>query len=107
MTLSSLNNNQSYCRLLYKLNKAAGNFILMDIGARGGIDEYWNALAGQLKVIGFDDSDESTCRFNNNPEIEYNFYRKFIGNKNGMATFNVARYPFSSGLLRDCSQSSE
>jgi hypothetical protein len=42
--------------------RPAGQFVVMDIGARSGGEAYLQPLAGQLKIIGFDDSTADECK---------------------------------------------
>jgi hypothetical protein len=42
--------------------RLAGQFVVMDIGARSGGKDYLQLPAGQPKIIGFDDSTAEECK---------------------------------------------
>jgi len=76
----------------------AGQFIFLDIGARNGGEAYYAPLAGQLKVIGFDDSSESECRPSDLAAIRYEHHTTILAGEHGRRKFFKLAWPFSSGL---------
>jgi FkbM family methyltransferase len=76
----------------------AGQFVFLDIGARHGAEPYCAPLAGQLKVIGFDDSSEEECKPGESAAIQYEHHSTILAGQDGRGTFFKAAWPFSSGL---------
>src|SRR5215831_12226174 len=80
--------------------RPAGQFVFMDIGARRGSEPYFKPLAGQLKVIGFDDSTEEECRPGDASAIQYEHHATIVAGENGRGKFFKTAWPFSSGLYK-------
>jgi FkbM family methyltransferase len=78
--------------------RPAGQFVVMDIGARSGGEAYLQPLAGQLKLIGFDDSTEEECKPGDVSAIQYEHHAIIVAGQNGRRKFHKAAWPFSSGL---------
>ena len=78
--------------------RPAGQFVFLDIGARSGGESYYAPLAGQLKVIGFDDSREEECRPGDPAAIHYEHHNTILAGKHGRGKFFKAAWPFASGL---------
>jgi FkbM family methyltransferase len=78
--------------------RPAGQFVFLDIGARSGGETYYAPLAGQLKVIGFDDSSGEECQPDDAAAIQYEHHTTIVAGRNGPATFFKTAWPFSSGL---------
>ena len=79
-------------------HRPAGNFVLMDIGARGASEALYAPLAGQAKVIGFDDSSEEESKPADGSEIHYEHHTTILAGQHGMAKFFKTAWPFASGL---------
>jgi FkbM family methyltransferase len=78
--------------------RPAGQFVVMDIGARSGGEAYLQPLAGQLKIIGFDDSTADECKPGDVNAIQYEHHATIVAGQDGRRTFHKAAWPFSSGL---------
>jgi FkbM family methyltransferase len=76
--------------------RPAGQFVFLDVGARSGGETYYAPLAGQLKVIGFDDSSGEECQ--PGAAIQYEHHTTILAGQHGRGTFFKAAWPFSSGL---------
>jgi FkbM family methyltransferase len=70
----------------------------MDIGARSGGETYLQALGGQIKVIGFDDSPAEECKPDEASAILYEHHATILAGEHGRGKFFKAAWPFSSGL---------
>jgi FkbM family methyltransferase len=77
-------------------SRPAGQFVFLDVGARSGGETYYAPLAGQLKVIGFDDSPGEECQ--PGTAIQYEHHTTILAGRHGRGTFFKAAWPFSSGL---------
>src|SRR5262245_9113584 len=74
---------------------------LVDVGARGGIDERWQPFHGHLSVVGFE-PDPVECERLNKQKFPYEirFIPKALGAENGIqATLNICKKPGCSSLL--------
>jgi FkbM family methyltransferase len=80
--------------------RPAGQFVVMDIGARRANEPYLQPLAGQLKVIGFDDSSEEECKPSEAGAIHYEHHETILAGEHGRGRFFKAAWPFSSGLYK-------
>ena len=60
MPLAQTNRNPRTLRSLDRLLEAGERFVLMDIGARGGVSEQWRPIAHLARVIGFE-PDQAEC----------------------------------------------
>jgi FkbM family methyltransferase len=78
--------------------RPAGRFVFLDIGARSGGETYYAPLAGQLKVIGFDDSPAESCA--PGEAIQYEHHTAILAGQHGRRTFFKAAWPFSSSLYK-------
>ena len=78
--------------------RPAGQFVALDIGARSGGETYLQPLAGQLKVIGFDDSTEQEWQPDDANAIPYEHHATIVAGEEGRRTFYKAAWPFSSGM---------
>ncbi|HEY2872277.1 MAG TPA: FkbM family methyltransferase [Reyranella sp.] len=76
----------------------AGQFVFLDVGARSGGESYYAPLAGQLKVIGFDDSTAEECQPGDPAAIQYEHHNTILAGEHGRGKFFKAAWPFSSGL---------
>lgn len=76
--------------------RPAGPFVFLDVGARSGGEAYYAPLAGQLKVIGFDDSPAEECA--PGEAIEYEHHTAILAGQHGRGTFFKAAWPFASSL---------
>jgi FkbM family methyltransferase len=76
----------------------AGQFVFLDIGSRSGGETYYKPLAGQLKVIGFDDSTAEENRPDAGTAIQYEHHETILAGAHGRRKFFKAAWPFSSGL---------
>ena len=72
----------------------------MDVGARDGSGIYYEALAGQLKVIGFDDSAAEDYKPDDASAIQYEHHMIILAGQHGRGRFFKAAWPYSSGLHR-------
>ena len=72
--------------------------IVVDVGARGGYDEAWDAFGDQLAVIGFEPEPAECERLNTNapPHVAYLPYA--LGAREETREFYVAAFSGSSGL---------
>jgi FkbM family methyltransferase len=80
--------------------RPAGQFVVMDIGARRANEPYLKPLGGQLKVIGFDDSSEEECNPGEASAIQYEHHETILAGEHGRGRFFKAAWPFSSGLYK-------
>ena len=72
VTLAHLNPRPRLAPALRDMKgQPAGQFVVMDIGARRGGETYLQPLAGQIKLIGFDDSPEEECKPGEASAIQY------------------------------------
>ena len=78
--------------------RPAGQFVVMDVGARSGGEGYLQPLGGQLKIIGFDDSTAEECKPGDPNAIQYEHHATIVAGQDGRRTFHKAAWPFSSGL---------
>jgi FkbM family methyltransferase len=81
-------------------DRPAGQFVVMDIGARRGGETYLQPLAGQIKLIGFDDSPEEECKPGEASAIQYEHHETILAGEHGRGKFFKAAWPFSSGLYK-------
>ena len=99
MTLAQLNPRPRLGPALRTMaGRPAGQFVILDIGARDGAESYYTPLAGQLKVIGFDDSAEEECQPGDPAAIQYQHHNTILAGQHGRGKFFKAAWPFSSGL---------
>ncbi len=78
--------------------RPAGQFVFLDVGARSGGETYYAPLAGQLKVIGFDDSAAEGCTPGD--AIQYEHHTTILAGEHGRRTFFKAAWPFASSLYK-------
>ena len=78
--------------------RPAGQFIFLDVGARNSGELYYQPLAGQLKVIGFDDSSKEECHPGEWETIQYEHHTTILAGEHGRGRFFKLAWPFSSGL---------
>ncbi len=78
--------------------RPAGRFVFLDVGARSGGETYYAPLAGQLKVIGFDDSGADECV--PGEAIQYEHHTAILAGQEGRRTFFKTTWPYGSGLHR-------
>ncbi|MHA1294051.1 MAG: hypothetical protein ACTSVV_11715 [Promethearchaeota archaeon] len=71
------------------LRMMRSSYILLDIGAMGGIEERWKKLGNHLKVIGFE-ANKTTC-LKNNKSKNMIFINKAIYKRNGSAILNITK----------------
>ena len=97
VTLARMNNRPRLpATLLEMRDRPAGQFVILDIGARSSSEAYCQPLAGQLKIIGFDDSAEEDSR----PDgaVQYEHHATILAAQHGRGKFFKTAWPFSSGL---------
>lgn len=74
---------------------------LVDVGARGGIDERWKPFHPVLEVLGFE-PDPAECERLNEAAHELPYRSRFLphalGREEGEVTFNVCRWPVASSV---------
>src|SRR4051794_13476429 len=80
--------------------RPAGQFVVMDIGARSGGEAYLQPLAGQIKLIGFDDSTEEECKPGDVNAIQYEHHATIVAGQDGRQKFHKPAGQFSSGLRK-------
>ncbi|HEY4170128.1 MAG TPA: FkbM family methyltransferase [Reyranella sp.] len=78
--------------------RPAGQFVFLDVGARSGGESYCAPLAGQLKVIGFDDSAAEECQPGDPAAIQYEHHSTIVAGQHGRGKFFKAAWPFASSL---------
>lgn len=99
MTLAQLNPRSRLGATLRNMaGRPAGQFVFLDVGARSGGETYYASLAGQLKVIGFDDSTMEECQPDGSAAIQYEHHTTILAGQDGRGTFYKAAWPYSSGL---------
>jgi FkbM family methyltransferase len=99
VTLAQLNSRPRLAPALRNMaGRPAGQFVFLDIGSRSGGESYYQPLAGQLKVIGFDDSTAEECQPENAAAIQYEHHATILAGEHGRGKFFKAAWPFSSGL---------
>ena len=99
MTLAQLNPHPRLGPTLRAMaDHPAGQFVFLDIGARSGGETYYAPLAGQLKVIGFDDSSKEECQPGDPAAIHYEHHSTILAGQHGRGKFFKVAWPFSSGL---------
>ncbi len=72
--------------------------VVVDVGARGGYDEAWDAFGDQLVVIGFEPEPEECERLNSNAPPHVTYLPYALGARNETRDFYVAAFSGSSGL---------
>jgi FkbM family methyltransferase len=92
-------------------NRLDGPVRLVDVGARGGVDERWQPFYSFLDVLGFEPDAAECERLNQNARaLPYRsrFLPYALGREQAEVTFNVCRWPVASSvyepnldLLRD------
>ena len=99
MTLAQLNPRPRLGPALRTMaGQPAGQFIFLDVGARSGGEAYYAPLAGQLKVIGFDDSPAEGCAPGD--AIQYEHHTTILAGEHGRRTFFKTAWPFASSLYK-------
>lgn len=73
---------------------------LLDVGARWGIDQRWNALGDRLKIVGFEPDPEECRRLNERAQPNFKAYPLALSDKAGSETIHLAREPGRSSLLQ-------
>src|SRR5438552_1812608 len=81
---------------------AAGAFrkdplVVVDVGARGGVESYWQAFGEDLRVIAFEPDAEECARLNQGA-IRYLPFA--ISKDGGRKPFFIHKYPGASSLYR-------
>jgi FkbM family methyltransferase len=71
-------------------------FVLLDVGARGGIHQRWLAFDPSLEVYGFDAAAEDSP-----PNPRHHYFRLAVGNFDGECTFHVPDNPYEGRVSSD------
>lgn len=79
-------------------------YVIVDIGARSGVEALWRNFQHVADFIGFDPDEEECARLNatfrDNGHERLVVHPHAIAGRNGPHTFHVTQFPFSSGLYR-------
>jgi FkbM family methyltransferase len=71
---------------------------IVDLGARGGLDERWNGLEAFVEMVGFEPDPEECERLNRASADHEHYLPHAIGADRGTATFHVAAWPVASSI---------
>ena len=81
-----------------------GRYVLMDIGARGGMSPVWEPLEPLADFIGFEpdlaECDRLNDQFQRQGRTRSRIYPRAIAGRTGLHRFHVTQLPYSSGLYR-------
>lgn len=77
----------------------AAPITLVDVGARGGVQEKWQALEPCLKVIGFEPDAEEHARLSRNCAPGMRFIHAALGRGKEVRCLNITRSPGCSSFL--------
>lgn len=86
------------CKLVETGAFAEKPLILVDVGARGGIDQYWKNFGPALRIVAFEPEPEECARLNASAEKNIQYLPVALGSENGERTLHVARYSMSSSF---------
>src|SRR3954471_1137089 len=82
---------------------AAGAFaedplVVVDVGARGGIDQCWEEFGKGVRVIGFEPDAEEYARLIASPQENIEYLQMAVSGEVGSKTFHIANFPAASSL---------
>lgn len=100
MPLAQMNRNPRTLRSLGGLLAPGERFVLMDIGARGGVSEQWKPIAGLARVIGFE-PDRAECDRLNAAGTGMEFHPAALHSTPGEHDFYLTESEFCHGF-RPC-----
>ncbi len=75
---------------------AADPMVVVDVGARGGVEWYWKVFGDHLQIIAFEPDADECARLNATAEKNVTFIAAALGSEDGPRTLYVTRHAASS-----------
>ena len=72
---------------------------MIDIGARGGIEDHWSQLGAGVRLYGFEPDEEECDRLNHGDDRVATYIPLALGSSTGEQRFYVTKDPFCSSLF--------
>jgi FkbM family methyltransferase len=96
--MTTINYNPTLTKYLVKKKIFVNdNFVLLDIGSLGGIQDHYKCFEDQIKVIGFEPIKEEFDKLNLNKN-KFNFFNSAVGKKTNNKKFYIRKNPSSSSF---------
>ena len=86
------------------LTDPADRFVVVDVGARGGVEAQWASIRPVTDMLGFDPDPAECERLNAVATGGDRFFPYAVGDRVGTQPFYLTRFPYSSGFRAGRSQ---
>lgn len=76
-------------------------FIIIDVGASGGVDKVWDILEGQVRFIGFEPNEEECSRLNKAADKRFTYLPYALADVAGTKDFYIAQHEASHSIYKN------